>query len=416
MNMHVAQNLETRAEIKRLMLTPTQIVAPKNNSAIIGIVQDVLLGCFLFSQRDCFIDKTVVMNIITWLDSWDIKVPPPAILKPKELWTGKQIFSLLLPKSLNFRKPSGKFDTEFSSLKTLNDDTFVIIEQGEFLSGILDKGSMGTSGGSIIHVIKNESGSEEARLFIDNTQKMINYYMLQRSFTIGVGDGMAEEETIKSIESSIEQAKKNVAELIHNAQEGKIDKYENPGKTIREILEVNVNKSLNEATKNSSNAVLEKLTNNNNNIVAMVQGGSKGNNINISSIIACVGQQNVEGKRIRFGFKDRTLPHFLKDDLGAESKGFVKNSYIVGLSPQEFFFHAMGGREGLVDTAVKTSETGNFYFIYFLNIYFYFIYLFFLFIFIYFLHILFLFNSVYFYLFIFYFFSILFFMTLFYFL
>ena len=76
-------------------------------------------------------------------------------------------------------------------------------------------------------------------------------------------------------------------------------------------------------------------------------------------VIACVGQQNVEGKRIPFGFRKRTLPHFIKDDYGPESRGFVENSYLAGLTPSEFFFHAMGGREGLIDTAVKTAETGK---------------------------------------------------------
>lgn len=75
-------------------------------------------------------------------------------------------------------------------------------------------------------------------------------------------------------------------------------------------------------------------------------------------VIACVGQQNVEGKRIPFGFRKRTLPHFIKDDYGPESRGFVENSYLAGLTPSEFYFHAMGGREGLIDTAVKTAETG----------------------------------------------------------
>lgn len=79
-------------------------------------------------------------------------------------------------------------------------------------------------------------------------------------------------------------------------------------------------------------------------------------------VIACVGQQNVEGKRIPFGFRHRSLPHFIKDDYGPESKGFVENSYLAGLTPSEFFFHTMGGREGLIDTAIKTAETGKFHF------------------------------------------------------
>ena len=80
---------------------------------------------------------------------------------------------------------------------------------------------------------------------------------------------------------------------------------------------------------------------------------------NLFQVIACVGQQNVEGKRIPFGFRKRTLPHFIKDDYGPESRGFVENSYLAGLTPSEFYFHAMGGREGLIDTAVKTAETGE---------------------------------------------------------
>lgn len=81
-------------------------------------------------------------------------------------------------------------------------------------------------------------------------------------------------------------------------------------------------------------------------------------------VIACVGQQNVEGKRIPFGFRHRTLPHYIKDDFGPEARGFVENSYLAGLTPTEFYFHTMGGREGLIDTAVKTAETGEFYYSY----------------------------------------------------
>ena len=90
----------------------------------------------------------------------------------------------------------------------------------------------------------------------------------------------------------------------------------------------------------------------------MVGSGSKGSDMNISQIMACVGQQNVDGKRIPFGFNRRSLPHFSKDDYGPESKGFVGNCYVYGLTPQEFYFHAMGGREGLIDTACKTAQTG----------------------------------------------------------
>lgn len=114
-----------------------------------------------------------------------------------------------------------------------------------------------------------------------------------------------------------------------------------------------LNKARDDAGKSAQSSLSDR-----NNAKAMVMSGSKGSFLNISQMIACVGQQNVEGKRIPFGFADRTLPHFTKDDYGPESRGFVQNSYLRGLTPQELFFHAMGGREGLIDTAVKTSETG----------------------------------------------------------
>ncbi|GKA54599.1 DNA-directed RNA polymerase II subunit 1 [Tanacetum coccineum] len=101
-----------------------------------------------------------------------------------------------------------------------------------------------------------------------------------------------------------------------------------------------LNKARDDAGSSAQKSLSER-----NNLKAMVTAGSKGSFINISQMTACVGQQNVEGKRIPYGFIDRTLPHFTKDDYGPESRGFVENSYLRGLTPQEFFFHAMGGRE-----------------------------------------------------------------------
>lgn len=126
---------------------------------------------------------------------------------------------------------------------------------------------------------------------------------------------------------------------------------------MRQTFENHVNRILNDARDRTGGSAQRSLSEFNN-FKSMVVSGSKGSKINISQVIACVGQQNVEGKRIPFGFRHRTLPHFIKDDYGPESRGFVENSYLAGLTPAEFFFHAMGGREGLIDTAVKTAETG----------------------------------------------------------
>ena len=143
--------------------------------------------------------------------------------------------------------------------------------------------------------------------------------------------------------------------LVERAQKAKLECQ--PGHTMLESFENNVNQVLNKA-RDTAGTRAQKSLKETNNVKNMVTTGSKGSFINISQMIACVGQQNVEGKRIPYGFLNRTLPHFTKDDYGPESRGFVENSYLRGLTPQEFFFHAMGGREGLIDTAVKTAETG----------------------------------------------------------
>ena len=144
-------------------------------------------------------------------------------------------------------------------------------------------------------------------------------------------------------------------EIIIDAQHNKLEPE--PGMTLRESFEHNVSRVLNQA-RDTAGRSAEMSLKDLNNVKQMVTSGSKGSFINISQMSACVGQQIVEGKRIPFGFGDRSLPHFTKDDYSPESKGFVENSYLRGLTPQEFFFHAMAGREGLIDTAVKTAETG----------------------------------------------------------
>ena len=149
--------------------------------------------------------------------------------------------------------------------------------------------------------------------------------------------------------------KENIRDILYNAQIGKLESQ--PGKNMVDSFEYKANEQLNKAGQKAG-LLVQKALLPRNHLKNMVSAGSKGNPTNILQIIAFVGQQNVEGKRIPFNFQNRTLPHFLKDDYLSESKGFVENSFLKGLTPQEFYFHAMGGREGIIDTAVKTSQTG----------------------------------------------------------
>jgi DNA-directed RNA polymerase II subunit RPB1 len=359
MNLHVPQSLPARAELELMMLSPRVIVSGQSNRPVMGIIQDSLLAVQKMTKRDVFIEKDVVFMMLMWVPGWDGNIPTPAIIKPRELWTGKQLLSLILPK-VNLKGSANSGPPKDASGKTMSNtfnayDHYVTIIHGELLEGTIDKKTIGSGMGGLIHTAWLDVGFWNTALFMNQVQGLTNYWVLQSSFSIGVSDAVADVNTMRQIESTINKSKLQVLDLVRQGQRGELETQ--PGRTVIESFEQYVNKVLNTARDHAGKSAQGSLDETNS-VKAMVTAGSKGSFINISQIIACVGQQNVEGKRIPYGFKRRTLPHFSKDDLGPESRGFVENSYLRGLSPQEFFFHAMGGREGLIDTACKTAETG----------------------------------------------------------
>ncbi|CAB4056971.1 RPB1 [Lepeophtheirus salmonis] len=333
MNLHVPQSMETRAEILNIHLTPRQIITPQANKPVMGIVQDTLTAVRKMTKRDVFLSKEEMMTLVMFLPTWDGKLPIPAIIKPKPLWTGKQLITLIIPGNTNCMRlhathPDEETNGPYHWISP--GDTRVLIEHGELVMGILCKKSLGTAAGSLLHVSQLENGHEINGRFYGNIQTV-------------------------DIINTIRKAKDEVTEVIQKAHSDELEAT--PGNTLRQTFENKVNRILNDARDKTGGSAKRSLTEFNN-FKVMVVAGSKGSDINVSQVIACVGQQNVEGKRIPFGFIKRTLPHFIKDDYGPESRGFVENSYLAGLTPSEFYFHAMGGREGLIDTAVKTAETG----------------------------------------------------------
>ena len=355
MNMHLPQSLESKSEIMNIMHVPKQIVSPQSNRPVMGIVQDTLIGCKIFTARDNFLTYEQTMNIVMWIDDFDIRnLPMPCIMKPKPLWSGKQIFSLILPEKLNLTR--FREDTPQELVDKLNlIDNYVQIKKGELIQGIICKKTVGASSGGIIHNIWTEVSPQKTIEFLGNCQKIVNNFLLLTGWTVGISDIICDPETSEEVVQTLEEMKKNISEILTKAQTGKLDSQ--PGKNMIDSFESMANSELNSA-REKAGVLVQKSLLPKNHLKNMVSAGSKGNSTNISQIIAFVGQQNVEGKRIPFNFQNRTLPHFLKDDYKSESKGFVENSFLKGLTPQEFYFHAMGGREGIIDTAVKTSQTG----------------------------------------------------------
>lgn len=341
MNLHVPQSLTARAEVDGLMMVDRLIVSPQSNKPVIGIIQDSLLSSCKMTRRNIFIKKELLMNMIMLIDGWDHIIPKPAVIRNGiEYWTGKQVFSLILPKTLIIENVKDLMNPS---------DRGIMIKSGKIISGSVDKSVIGKSQGGLIHILFNDFGSGTTKVFLNQVQKISNYWIKQSGFTVGVGDAVASSETNQKVDAILEATKAKVKEIIKN--EG-IDGIKDP-RLVEELINAELNAAVGEAGRKA-----EESLNFDNNFKATVSAGSKGSANNIAQIMAVVGQQNVEGKRINYGFKYRTLPHYPKKDMGQESRGFVENNYLKGLTPQEFFFHAMAGREGLIDTACKTAEVG----------------------------------------------------------
>lgn len=345
MNMHMPQNVEAETELRQLAAVPFQIISPASNKSIIGIFQDSLLGAYLFSRENIKFTPQEAMNYVVGLKDIDVRV-----FLQKEI-TSFNLLSLILPPISIHTKNSG-FKDDYDKETT---NTIVDIVNGEYKRGQIDKDILASASKGLIHRICNDYGNSMAADFIDNIQYIVNEYMKVTSFSVGVSDLMVNDTTSTSITSKISETNESVKDLIDEIHLG-IFKNET-GKTNKEEFETRVNDVLSEANREICKIALNSLKPDNR-FLTMVKAGSKGKEINIIQMVACLGQQQIDGKRIPYGFDQRTLPHFYKFDDTPAARGFVENSFISGLNPAELFFHAMGGRIGIIDTAVKTSTTG----------------------------------------------------------
>jgi DNA-directed RNA polymerase II subunit RPB1 len=351
MNLHMPQDPESEAELKNLAAVPYQIVSPANNSSIIGIYQDSMLGSYQFTREGVHFSPRDAMNILMMFNNVNEHQLENDIKKDGGI-TNFDIMSQIMP-PLSMRYKTKAFKDDKDDIKTSN--SVIEIKNGKYVRGQMDKSVMGARTKGLLQRVCNDFGNMGSAKFIDDLQNIVTEYMKSSAFSVGISDLISNQKTNDEIIEVITKKKTDVKNLIDQVQIGIFEN--NTGKTNEEEFETQVNSILNQATSESGKIGLKSLGKNNR-FVIMVNAGSKGSDLNISQMISCLGQQNVDGKRIPYGFENRTLPHFTKYDDSPGARGFVESSYINGLSPQELFFHAMGGRVGLIDTAVKTSTTG----------------------------------------------------------
>ena len=348
MNLHGPQDEESQAELIHLAAVPKQIISPANNNSIIGIFQDSLLGCYRFTREDINFTSRQAMNLLMYYDNPNVNLFKKN--KKKKISNFDLLTQILPPLSAKFN--NGQFSDK-ENKKTSNN--VIEINNGEYLRGQMDKKTLGSGSKGLIQRIFNDYNYQKSEKFIDDLQAIVTEYMKLSSYSVGISDLIADNETNQKIINTVNNKKKDIYNLIDQLH---LSVFENnTGKSNKVEFEAQTNSILQTAA-DEAGSIGRKQLSKNNRFVIMNKAGSKGSIINIAQMISCLGQQNVDSGRIPYGFSDRTLPHYSKFDDSPEARGFVENSFIQGLTPEEVYFHAMGGRTGLIDTAVKTSQTG----------------------------------------------------------
>lgn len=418
MNCHFPQNDLARAEAQYIAKTDLQYIVPTDGSPLRGLIQDHVIAGVKMTKKDTFLQKWEYQQLLfiglaslpgleVIPSDAEIEMVPPAVMKPRELWTGKQVITTLLrhiqkgserdpPKMCNFPGISmeRKSKTPASAFGSEQEEHLVLIRDGELLRGVLDKSAFGATDFSLVHAVYEAYGPERAGVLLNSLSRLftgyIQYYvghscrtedliliasaekerkkLVQRAYNLGARaakawadseGGKVQIEPVKDKEGA-DNPLKPVEKAAASAKIGELLSG-NEGQANFAALDGYMQGQLNPL---ASDIVKKTLPSGLvvpfpfNTFGIMTTTGAKGSIVNQSQVICALGQQALEGRRVPRLSSGRTLPSFAPYDPNPRADGFVMDRFLTGVRPQEYYFHCMAGREGLVDTAVKTSRSG----------------------------------------------------------
>lgn len=390
MNIHFMQDHISRAEGYFLMSNDHNYIVSTSGAPVRGLVQDHVVVCARLCLKSEFLMREEFMQYIVECSSGDVSnfntneflvhesqtekikifVPPVAILRPVRMYTGKQIVTSII-KSMNIKinhDGKGKLDLE---------DGEVIIRDGELLKGIIDKNQIGPTKGGLIHKCGDLYGYSICNELLTSFGRVINKVMIRQGFAARMDDIMLTEEGDDNRNNLCRKGEEDCIEIITKVKSTCliIDQVQNNGLTNDEpefdpYFFANpdnitfVDSLFKTKTSNITSSIINSLQTNSynrfpyNNFSLMVLTGAKGSLVNLGQISGLLGQQELEGKRVSYMCSGSTLPRFKSGDLSPQSGGYIFGRFLDGIAPYEYFFHCMAGREGLIDTAVKTARSG----------------------------------------------------------
>ncbi len=341
MNLHIPQTEEAIAEAQILMMVETQLTSPRYGLSVIGCMQDAISGNYLLTRKETMMSRQEAIDLLAAAGIHDFSKIR------KEKISGKEIFSAALPDNFNF---TGKSRS--------SEEPEVVIENGKLVSGVMDKSNLGEGSGLMLRNIHKKYGEKEGIEILGKLFRLGIHYLMKRGFTTIVSDTDLPESIRVQIRHVLDTAEQSVRDLISAYEKGELEAF--PGRTVQATLELKILEVLNKARNETGNIVAKNADKNTHTII-MALSGARGTLLNLAQMAGCVGQQALRGKRIDIGYRERTLPVFRRGDLSPEARGFIRNSFKGGLSPHEFFFQAMVGRDSLMDTALRTPKSGYLY-------------------------------------------------------
>lgn len=380
MNLHFPQDNVSRAEILNLALTDNQYLVPSSGKPIRGLIQDHVLTGVLLTEKDTFFTENEFKQLtyaalMEYNREQPIVTPPPAVrTRTTRLWTGKQVIHAVL-NHITIGKPPLNLDSATKvpadMWGTKSEEGSVIIRDNELLTGVLDKSQFGATEYGLVHSCYELYGPTFAGKLLSTLSRLFTIYLQSVGFTCGMDDMLLQAGAEKRRDESLKFAKEKVGIAVAAAFTGNEESnVKGINNKMRELLrDAKSVATLDSMMRNKlgplgSEIIKDCLPNEQvkkfprNNMSLMTVSGAKGSVVNFSQISCLLGQQELEGKRVPRMVSGRTLPCFKPYDTSARAGGFIQDRFLTGIKPQEYFFHCMAGREGLIDTAVKTSTSG----------------------------------------------------------
>ena len=385
MNMHFPQNENAKSEAMNLANTDSQYITPTSGSPLRGLIQDHISAGVWLTNKDSFFTREVYQQLIYGCirpeDGHTTKnriiTVPPAVFKPQPLWTGKQIITTILLNITPDNVPGinliskNKVKSDYWGAGSTEND--VIFKNGELLSGILDKSQYGATQFGLVHSLHEVYGPDVAGKSLSILGRLFTNYIMMTAFTCGMDDLRLTDEGNKwrndILKKSIDVGRAAAAEVTNLESDTKNTDPELLRRLEEILRDDNKLGILDAITQSKVNAITSQVVSKcvpdgtmkrfpYNSMQAMALSGAKGSNVNVSQIMCLLGQQALEGRRVPVMVSGKTLPSFKAFETDARAGGYIKGRFYSGIRPQEYYFHCMAGREGLIDTAVKTSRSG----------------------------------------------------------